>query len=458
MCAAFGVLYAFIGARRPAKRRQSLLFSGFALAYAAASLTARASFLSDSTESFIAANRASIVCAGIGFILLCWYVADYSGFAPRWFLWGLTGGFVVLILVLIVAPEAFFGEVVSTDTIVLPWGETVRVLGSDPGIVFILGVLAQLLLIGFIVVAALDQYRHGDRAEAFVLAIGVGWFAAALIVENLSTVGVLDLPPTADFGFLGFLVALSFAMVNESIESEDALIRSQARLEEKVVERTAALEEAQADLVTQIEESAAAAERVRISRELHDAVSQLLFSINLLAGSLPKLMQTDRAAAERASAELQRLARGALAEMRTLLRELRPQTIAQTRLELLISQLAEGVSARMDIAVSMDVELEEPLPPSVHTVVYRVCQEAMANTAKHADASRVDLRLHGGPTSVQMTIADDGHGFDGEADLSGTMGLATMAERAHEIGAAIDIASTPGRGTVVTFEWRATDD
>jgi two-component system nitrate/nitrite sensor histidine kinase NarX len=247
-------------------------------------------------------------------------------------------------------------------------------------------------------------------------------------------------------------------MVNEAIDGERKLVEYQASLEGMVASRTAELEGVQQRLVDQAEEAAATAERARISRDLHDAVSQLLFSIRLLAGSLPKLWRSDPPAAERSTLEIQRLAGGALAEMRTLLRELRPDTVPHTSLELLITQATEGVSARMDIPVSVDVEMEGRLPNEVHVVTYRVCQEALANVARHANASRVEVSVKGGSDRVSMTVRDDGVGFDPSGAPKGTLGLVTMAERVDETGGRFDVVSAPGRGTVVAYEWEADPD
>lgn len=403
-------------------------------------------------------NQLSLVFASGAFVALAWYVADYTSFGSRVALWVATAAFAVLGGLVLVAPNAYYGSGVGTETMTLPWGEMIRLTGPEPGIGLALAVVAQFVLIGYIVVAALHQYRAGERREALVLAVGIGWFGLALTIETLSILGVADVPPAGDFGFLGFLVALSFAMVNEAIDGERKLVEYQASLEGMVASRTAELEGVQQRLVDQAEEAAATAERARISRDLHDAVSQLLFSIRLLAGSLPKLWRSDPPAAERSTLEIQRLAGGALAEMRTLLRELRPDTVPHTSLELLITQATEGVSARMDIPVSVDVEMEGRLPNEVHVVTYRVCQEALANVARHANASRVEVSVKGGSDRVSMTVRDDGVGFDPSGAPKGTLGLVTMAERVDETGGRFDVVSAPGRGTVVAYEWEADPD
>ncbi|MGI9641569.1 MAG: sensor histidine kinase, partial [Acidimicrobiia bacterium] len=111
-----------------------------------------------------------------------------------------------------------------------------------------------------------------------------------------------------------------------------------------------------------------------------------------------------------------------------------------------------------DIPVTVDVELDGRLPAPAHVVTYRVCQEALANVAKHADASRIEVVVQGGSDRVSMTVRDDGVGFDPAAAQGGTLGLATMTERVDEIGGRLDVVSAPGEGTVVVYEWEADPD
>jgi signal transduction histidine kinase len=222
-----------------------------------------------------------------------------------------------------------------------------------------------------------------------------------------------------------------------------------------VEERSAQLKEAQELLLVQAEQQAAIAERSRLARELHDVVTQILFSINLVASSLPQLWERDPAMARRSTAELQRFTRGALGEMRTLLRELRPQTIVDADLALLITHLSDGLAARHDIPTTVHAEMEGSLPPDVHVAIYRIAQETLSNIAKHAQASSLDVTLVGTASLVDLTIVDDGYGFDVANIRTGAMGLDIMRERAEEIGAVLTVSSQLGIGTEVAVVWRA---
>ena len=209
-----------------------------------------------------------------------------------------------------------------------------------------------------------------------------------------------------------------------------------------------------ARLYQQAEAAAAAAERNRLARELHDAVSQTLFSASLIADVLPRLWKRDPDEGRRRLADLQRLTRGAMAEMRTLLWELRPDALLDTHLDELLGQLAKAVAGRADVQVALDVEPMMAPPDGVKVALYRIAQEALNNVVKHAGAGRVLVSARAGEGGVVLGIRDDGRGFAPQDIPPGHLGLSTMAERAQSIGATLKVESDIGEGTEVTVVWR----
>jgi PAS domain S-box-containing protein len=223
---------------------------------------------------------------------------------------------------------------------------------------------------------------------------------------------------------------------------------------------------------------AALQERQRLAQNLHDAVNQSLFSAGLIAEVLPRLWERDQAEARHSLEDLRRLTRGALAEMRELLAELRPSVLTDSSLGDLLRQLANAFTGRTNIPVSVKIAGEHVLPAEIQVALYRICQEALNNIAKHAGAGQVEIDLQyeagarldtsitvakaGAPQqiavrSVEMRIRDDGAGFNtGETRPPGHYGLGMMRERAEAARAELTVASRPGRGTEVSLRWPGT--
>lgn len=217
----------------------------------------------------------------------------------------------------------------------------------------------------------------------------------------------------------------------------------------------AALAIENARLHAQAQQAATAEERQRLARELHDAVTQTLFSASLVAEVLPRLWERDRHEGERRLRELRELTRGALAEMRTLLLELRPVTLSETSLGDLLRQLGEAMTGRSRVPVAVELDGECDLPTDARVALYRIAQEALNNIAKHADASRAGIALNCARGTATMRVWDNGKGFEPQAVSADHLGLKIMHERAAGIGAGLEIASAPDQGTEIVVRWRA---
>jgi ligand-binding sensor domain-containing protein/signal transduction histidine kinase len=214
-----------------------------------------------------------------------------------------------------------------------------------------------------------------------------------------------------------------------------------------------------ARLYEQSHQLAVLEERSRLARELHDAVTQTLFSASLIAEVLPQLWQRNRDEALRRLEELRQLNRGALAEMRTLLLELRPAALEKAELHDLLRQLAEALRSRAGLAVAVEADEACSLPVEVKVAFYRIAQEALNNVVKHAQANQVNVRLRCEAGTVGLEIADDGQGFDPTEVSVEHHGLRIMRERAEAIGAQVQVNSrgvqlnSPTHGTQVLVTW-----
>ena len=219
------------------------------------------------------------------------------------------------------------------------------------------------------------------------------------------------------------------------------------------VANQAAITMINAELYEQAQALAVIEERQRLARNLHDAVNQSLFSAGLIAEVLPRLWDRDPDLARQSLEDLRRLTRGAQAEMRALLAELRPSTLTDSSLGDLLRLLGNALSGRINVPIDLAVNSEFILPAEVQIAFYRVCQEALNNIAKHAKASQVEMNLNKTGHVIELRIRDDGLGFNPEQTFSGHYGLSMMRERAEAVGALLTITSQPGQGTQLIIRW-----
>jgi signal transduction histidine kinase len=193
---------------------------------------------------------------------------------------------------------------------------------------------------------------------------------------------------------------------------------------------------------------AEAGERARIARELHDAVSQDLFSLRLLAGGLRKALPAGSPLRPEAEA-MEQTATATMQEMQALLLELRPVALADAGLIPALEELCGAYRERLGVTIDADLEPVQ-LTPAVEHAVLRMVQEALANAVKHAQPDRIRLRLHHQDGQVALTVTDDGAGFDPSlAEQRHGMGLGLMRQRVAELGGTLQLESTPGQGTSV---------
>lgn len=218
----------------------------------------------------------------------------------------------------------------------------------------------------------------------------------------------------------------TYQNITEQIEAREALRRS----------RLAILEERQV-----------------LARELHDAVSQTLWTASLMADVLPVVWDKDREEGEKNLEQLRRLTKGALAEMRMLLLELRPASLIETDFEELMDRLAEATMSRKKLEIEVSAEIGIDMPPDVKIGLYRIAQESLNNIVRHSRATHAKIIVHSVEDGVRIVIEDNGRGFNVEHSAPERMGLNIMQERASGIQADLDISSQVGEGTQVTIFW-----
>ena len=225
------------------------------------------------------------------------------------------------------------------------------------------------------------------------------------------------------------------------------------RLAETIaIDLAAAIESAR--LSRQAQAAAVAEERSRLARELHDSITQTLYSVSILAAALPRVLERDLEDAKRTADHMRQVVLGALAEMRTLLFELRPDALDAADLGVLLGQLAASLQGRGRVGVDLKIDGKVEPPLDIKIGLYRIAQEASNNIARHAGATHVTVALQNLPDRVNLTIQDDGQGFDPDSVPAERMGLRIMRERAEGLGLHLVINSQVGRGTKVAVTWQ----
>ncbi len=209
----------------------------------------------------------------------------------------------------------------------------------------------------------------------------------------------------------------------------------------------------EAKLLESEAEKAAHRERLRLARDLHDSVTQALFAASLKAEALAVeglVMGKARDVVE----DVNRLSRGALAQMRTMLLELRGERVEEMPIRQLLGTVAEATEGRSSVRVSLKIDGDGALPDDLHVAIYRVSQEALNNVAKHARAKNVWVTLDVAESLVSLVVEDDGRGYEPASVDPSHLGLRSMKERAQEAKAQLFICTAPDEGTIVRLTWR----
>ena len=204
-----------------------------------------------------------------------------------------------------------------------------------------------------------------------------------------------------------------------------------------------------ARLYEEVQGKAVLEERQRLARELHDSVSQVLYSIALNAASAVALGTRDPERAAELERDVHDLAGVGLAEMRALIFELRPESLEQEGLVSALQKQGEAAQARHGFAVHIRLGDEPAVPLAAKEALYRIAQEALQNAAKHAHAQTVEFTLERQESELILRVSDDGRGFNPKRTFPGHLGLHSMRERMAGIGGDLEIRSSRGRGTSI---------
>jgi len=251
------------------------------------------------------------------------------------------------------------------------------------------------------------------------------WMAVPLILRDQVS-GMLVLTSSEEQAFTERHATLALAIANQAaIAIENARLYAQAQ------------------------ELAAVEERQKLARELHDSVSQALYGIALGVHTARTLLDRDPGLVAEPLEYVLSLAKAGLAEMRALIFELRPESLETEGLVSALIKQAAALQARHDVPVETELCDEPDLPLTIKQELYRVAQEALHNTIKHAGASQVHVSLGQTAEAIILEIRDNDKGFDPLGSFPGHLGLLSMQERVKHLAGVLSIESTPGQGTTI---------
>jgi NarL family two-component system sensor histidine kinase LiaS len=204
-----------------------------------------------------------------------------------------------------------------------------------------------------------------------------------------------------------------------------------------------------AALADQLRQAAVTEERQRLARELHDAVSQQLFAIAMTTAALKRLIEKNPQRAAQQIELVEEMAAAAQAEMRALLLHLRPATLQNKTLKEAILELLDELTRKNSMEITWEIEAVAGLPSGIEDHLFRILQESLSNTLRHAKASQIAVKLFTLQDQVRLRVTDDGVGFDPEGEKLTSYGLRSMQERVAEVGGSMEIYSAVGKGTQI---------
>lgn len=202
-----------------------------------------------------------------------------------------------------------------------------------------------------------------------------------------------------------------------------------------------------AQLAEQARVSAIVEERQRLARELHDAVSQQLFAISMTATAVGRTLEKDFDKARRQVELIEEMASVAQSEMRALLLHLRPVYLEGKELSQGLRELVKELTTKVPMDLSLEMDEDLRLGKGIENHLFRIIQEAMSNTLRHAKADKMEIRVHRKGETVKVSLRDNGIGFQLDDKKQASYGLSTMQERVHEVGGSIQFITAPGKGT-----------
>ena len=297
--------------------------------------------------------------------------------------------------------------------------------------------------------AAMGTMDHPPSRRRSLLFFAVGHVLLWLVVWS-QQVAIWDSPAAARIVQALWAVTFLLFYLWATSEGEQRSTQSQSPLAKPAPDPT---ERLRSEYERQVRAAARQEERNRLARELHDSIKQQIFVVQTAAATVQARLETDPEGTREALDRIRNAARDAMGEMEAMLDQMRAAPLGNSGLVEALKKQCEALQARSGTRVDFRVgslPATETLAPGAHEAILRVGQEALSNVSRHARASAVSVSLDSGPSSVVLTIRDDGAGFDPTVEDRG-QGLGNMRTRADEFEGTFDLATRPGGGTSLRF-------
>ncbi len=299
--------------------------------------------------------------------------------------------------------------------------------------------LVPILLVPLVLIAWQYSFRYVLIFVIFTNAIELVFLFQAVREITFETLPFLGMPVVRAFAFgtVGYIV--------------EHLMNTQRMQKRKLIQANIQL----GQHAHTLEHLAISRERNRLARELHDTLAHTLSGVAVNLEAIKTILAPTQTDVMTLLDHSLSATRQGLNETRRTLKDLRAQPLDDLGLDLALRNLVRTVADRAGLDVEIDLSADLPtLPPDVEQSIYRITQEALENVTRHADARRVSVLLKTLDNRTELTIADDGHGFDSKGTLDDSQfGLQGMRERAAMVGGVLSVESRPKEGTVVRFTW-----
>jgi signal transduction histidine kinase len=387
---------------------------------------------------------------------LLWFVSSYLDAGRRWLAWTICALRALFVLpILLPGFNANLREIPSLQRMEF-LGETVTIVGGVPRAWALLGSLTVLLLIIFVADASVTAWRRGDRRKALIVGGGAQLFLlAGLFTSELLLWGGVRMPQGLSLYYLGLIAVMAYELSRDVLRASQLV--SELRTSEAVLRENQATLQARNTQISDLFGRLVAAqetERTRIARDLHDDVSQRIAGLSIAISGLRRRLggNPDHADAVRALTSIQRDTVKLAEEIRHVSHDLHPSSLQHAGLVSASSAFCAQFEKQHGISVTYSANGDiGPVDTETALCLYRIVQEVLRNVAKHAGADHVEVALVRTVDAIQLSIADDGKGFDlvRRRRQSAGLGLVSIDERVRLLCGSVHIDSHPRSGTRV---------